>query len=261
LTILEKITAAKLVRVERAKTYVPVAQLERSPFYLKTPRSLRSSLLDPEKNGIIAEFKKRSPSKGWLNPTALPAAVAKGYEAVRVSAISVLTEQDFFAGDDRDLIEVVKTVNVPVLRKDFIVDSYQIFETKAIGADVILLIAAILSKEKVSTFSRLAKELGLEVLLEVHTVEELDSCLTSGVDVVGVNNRNLIDFSVNTNTSYMIAPLIPTNFLKVSESGISDPVVINGLKKAGFNGFLIGEAFMREPDPALAIKTFTDTLF
>jgi indole-3-glycerol phosphate synthase len=217
--------------------------------------SLRESL-QQKPFGIIAEFKRRSPSKGLINGNASPTEVALGYEQAGVAAISVLTDTTFFGGTPDDLAEVRKAVRIPVLRKDFTVDTYQITEAKAWGADVVLLIAAALEPMHLQDLAAFAKDIGLEVLLEVHSEEELDSHFCDEVDVVGVNNRNLKTFEVNIDTSLALLPLLPTDRPCISESGITNPLTLNMLKKAGYQGFLIGESFMRQALPAVACKEF-----
>lgn len=254
--ILDEITANKKQEIEIARQHIPVARLEESEWFGKKCYSLREFMLAPERTGIIAEFKRASPSKGVINNKADVSAVTKHYADAGASALSVLTDHKFFGGRIRDLVEARAANEIPVLRKEFILDEYQIIEAKAIGADIILLIAAILTPEAISRFARLAKSIGLNVLLEVHNLQELEESLCDDIDAVGVNNRNLVDFSVSVQHSYDLADKIPDNFLKVSESGISDPQTIASLKKAGFNGFLIGENFMKEDDPGQAMTEF-----
>lgn len=256
MNILEKIIQRKRVEVEQAKKETSIAELQEKPFFNRTCYSLRDSVLDPSKNGIISEYKRASPSKGIINDHSTPAEVAKAYEQNKVSAISVLTDHDFFKGSLDDLVAVRNAVNIPVLRKEFIIDPFQITEAKAYGADIILLIAACLSSEEIKQFSAYAKEIGLNVLLEVHNEEELKNNKFDTIDAIGVNNRNLIDFSVSIQHSIDLVTLIPDQFIKVSESGISDPETIKQLKDVGFQAFLIGENFMKTEDPAKAIQEF-----
>ncbi len=222
--------------------------------------SVRNFMLSPDKSGIIAEIKKKSPSKGVTNDQVTIEEVAQGYEEAGVSAISVLTDHKYFGGSNRYLSRARSTVNVPILRKDFMVDEYQFVEAKSIGADFVLLIAAALEPEKLKRFAKLAKSLGLGVLMEVHNKEELDRSLCDELDLVGVNNRNLKTFDVSVDLSKELAEHIPGDFVKVSESGISDPSVIKDLKTYGYQGFLIGENFMKQPNPGEACKTFIDQL-
>jgi indole-3-glycerol phosphate synthase len=260
MTILDTIVEKKKEEVAAAKASTPVMNLEESEYFYHECYSLREFILDPSRTGIIAEFKRRSPSKGMINHIASVSSVTRGYADAGASALSVLTDNSFFAGFDRDLIEARKKNQLPILRKDFMLDEYQIIEAKALGADVVLLIAAILSPERVQQLSKLAKSIGLNVLLEVHNKEELERSLCDTLDAVGVNNRNLADFSVSLDHSYELVSLIPDQLIKISESGISNPVTIMELKKAGFNGFLIGENFMKEQDPAKAMQDFVREL-
>lgn len=258
--ILDKIVARKREEVMEAKAHRPVAELEKLNLFKREPLSLADFLRDKNRNGIIAEFKRKSPSKGIINDKVSVEEVVKGYEAAGASAISVLTDHDFFMGHERDLLAARAAVYVPLLRKDFMVDEYQIIEAKAIGADVVLLIAAVLSPDEIARLGALAKLLGLSVLLEVHNLDELQRSLHSSVDVVGVNNRNLNDFTISVHTSFELVKHIPDEFLKVSESAISDPKIINQLKAAGFDGFLIGENFMKTENPGKAIREFVNEM-
>ncbi|MBC8053571.1 MAG: indole-3-glycerol phosphate synthase TrpC [Sphingobacteriaceae bacterium] len=255
-TILDKIVGHKLKEIAEAKARVSISRFEEEDSFHRECYSLREFILDPERTGIIAEFKRASPSKGIINNKVSAAEVTSGYAEAGASALSVLTDSHFFGGRINDLIQARQANQIPVLRKEFILDEYQIIEAKAIGADVILLIAAILSPETIARFAKLAKDLDLSVLLEVHNKEELDRSLCDDLDAVGVNNRNLADFSVSLQHSFDLVNLIPDNFLKVSESGISNPQTINELQNAGFNGFLIGENFMKEDNPGRAMKDF-----
>jgi indole-3-glycerol phosphate synthase len=260
MTILDKIVLRKKEEVAFSKSQVPVAALEEKVFFGRQTYSFKDFLLDPKRTGIIAEFKRRSPSKGLINGQATVGDVTTGYAKAGASALSVLTDVDFFGGHTQDL-EAARALNIiPVLRKDFMVDEYQILEAKAMGADVILLIAAILTPQQIDSFANLAKSLGLHVLLEVHNLEELQRSINPNVDAIGVNNRNLADFTVNIQTSFDLVNEIPSNFMKISESAISNPHTIAELRKAGFNGFLIGENFMKTEDPGKAMQQFVDEL-
>lgn len=260
MTILDKIIERKKVEVELAKEKVSLAALQTYPLFSRDCYSLRDSILDPQRTGIIAEFKRASPSKGLINGDVSVSEVVKGYQAAGASAISVLTDADFFQGTLADLTEARQALQIPLLRKEFIIDRYQIAEAKAYGADIILLIAACLSSKEIETLSIYAKSLGLSVLLEVHNEEELNRSIFDSIDAIGVNNRNLKDFSVSLDHSYDLATKIPDRFIKVSESGISDPETIKALKKVGYKGFLIGENFMRTESPQEAIKAFVAAL-
>lgn len=258
--ILEKIVLNKLdeVRLDREKR--SLASLTKIKNFDAPCYVLRDFILDPARTGIIAEFKRASPSKGLINGTAQPSIISSAYAEAGASAISVLTDKVFFGGSTEDL-EAVRAVNkIPVLRKEFIVDEYQILEAKALGADIILLIAAVLQPEAIYRFSALAQSLGMSVLLEVHNLKELEESICDTIDAVGVNNRNLKDFSVSLEHSHSLVSHIPDQFIKVSESGISDVNTIADLKKIGFQGFLIGENFMREENPELAILDFVNRL-
>ena len=221
---------------------------------------LRDFILDPKRTGIIAEFKRQSPSKGIINDRLSVEEVTNGYAAAGASALSVLTDRSFFGGKDEDLLAARQVNKLPLLRKDFMLDEYQIIEAKAMGADIILLIAAILTPAEVRKLAKCAKDLGLNVLLEVHNREELDRSICEDLDAIGVNNRNLGDFSVSVQHSYDLVNHIPSRFLKISESGISDPKTIKELRAAGFDGFLIGENFMKETDPGKAMKEFVSKI-
>ncbi len=260
MNILDKIVARKKEEVAAAKALKSLNELERTSSFQREPFSLREFLTDSQKTGIIAEFKRKSPSKGIINNSVTVEEVTTGYAAAGASALSVLTDKDFFMGHEDDLIAARKVNDIPILRKDFIIDEFQILEAKSIGADIILLIAACLTKEEINRFAKLAKSLGLSTLLEVHNQEELDFSLNQFVDVVGVNNRNLKDFTVSIDTSLQLAETIPSEFLKISESAISNPETIKTLKKAGFNGFLIGENFMKTENPGQAMKEFVAQL-
>lgn len=256
ITILDRIVARKKVEVEAAKNKTSYTKLEESEFFSRQPYSFREFLLDPNRSGIIAEFKRKSPSKGIINDQVKVKIVTQAYAAAGASALSVLTDHAFFMGKKMDLVQARKANQIPVLRKDFMIDEYQIIEAKALGADIILLIAAILSPQEIKKMAALAKSLGLNVLLEVHNLEELERSLDSNIDAIGVNNRNLADFTVSVDTSFTLIKSIPNEFLKISESAISDPETIRQLKEVGFNGFLIGENFMKELDPGAAMKDF-----
>ena len=258
--ILDKITANKRLEIVEAKAAVSVARLEESQLFHRECYSLRESMLNPERTGIIAEFKRASPSKGIINDKVSVAEVTSGYTAAGASALSVLTDTSFFGGSKRDLTEARTVNNIPILRKDFILDEYQIIEAKAIGADVILLISAILTPGEIAKLSKLAKDLGMSVLLEVHNKEELERSLCNTLDAVGVNNRNLKDFTLSLQHSYDLIEVIPNQFIKVSESGISDSQTIKELKAVGFQGFLMGENFMKQDDPGGAMKEFVQML-
>jgi indole-3-glycerol phosphate synthase len=245
MTILDKIIAFKKKEVAKIKAEVPVKKLVESPNFKRQPISLKKSLLEVGSTGIIAEFKRQSPSKGIINDKATIADVTNGYLDANVAAQSILTDTSFFGGTMADLMEArVINQQKPILRKDFIVDGFQIVEAKAIGADVILLIAACLTKQELKNFGQLATDLGLEVLYEVHNQEDLDKIELHN-KIIGINNRNLNTFEVDIENSITLANQIPDTCVKISESGISDPKIITGLKEYGFHGFLIGENYMK----------------
>jgi indole-3-glycerol phosphate synthase len=256
ITILDRIVARKRIEVQAAKNKTSYTKLEEAEFFNRHPYAFRDFLLDPSRSGIIAEFKRKSPSKGIINDQVKVKTVTQAYAEAGASALSVLTDRAFFMGKKTDLIQARKANQIPVLRKDFMIDEYQIIEAKALGADIILLIAAILSPQEIKKMAALAKSLGLNVLLEVHNLEELERSLDPQLDAIGVNNRNLADFSVSVDTSFNLIKSIPAEFLKISESAISNPATIRQLKEAGFNGFLIGENFMKEADPGAAMQAF-----
>lgn len=260
MTILDKIVIQKKEVIKLSKERTSIAELEASPLFARPTYSFREFLLAPERTGIIAEFKRRSPSKGIINDKVSVEDVTTGYAAAGASAVSVLTDTEFFMGKTEDLIAARAVNQIPLLRKDFMIDEYQVLEAKAMGADIILLIAAILTPAEIETLGSLAKSLGLNVLLEVHNLEELQRSINPNVDAVGVNNRNLADFTVSVETSFQLANHIPLEFLKVSESAISDVETIKQLKLAGFNGFLIGENFMRQENPGKAMAEFVKGL-
>lgn len=260
MTILDTIIEKKKIEVAAAKQECSLADLEAMPLFSRECYSLRESILHPERTGIIAEFKRASPSKGLINGSVSVAEVVKGYQDAGASAISVLTDQDFFQGSLEDLTAARAQLHIPLLRKEFIIDNYQIAEAKAYGADVILLIAACLSSQEIEDLSAYAKSLGLNVLLEVHNAEELQRSIFDTIDAIGVNNRNLKDFTVSLAHSYDLVNQIPDRFIKVSESGISDPATISELQKIGYQSFLIGENFMRTDAPGSALKAFVNAI-
>jgi indole-3-glycerol phosphate synthase len=260
MNILDKIVINKKKEVQYAKNRTSYTKLEESDFFHRECYSFKEFLLDPLRTGIIAEFKRKSPSKGIINDKVSVKAVTNAYADAGASALSVLTDRNFFMGKKADLVAARQANTIPVLRKDFMIDEYQIIEAKSLGADIILLIAAILTPDEIQKLASLAKSLGLNVLLEVHNLEELEKSINPNLDAIGVNNRNLADFSVSVETSYKLAPHIPNEFLKISESAISNPETIKQLKLAGFNGFLIGENFMKQEDPGKAIRDFVSEL-
>ena len=258
MTILEKIVADKHKEVALRKELIPVTQLEQSVLFERTTSSLAQSLKTG--SGIIAEHKRRSPSKSVINNSLSVQDVAIGYENARASGMSVLTDGKYFGGSLDDLLTARAAVQLPLLRKEFIVDEYQILEAKAYGADAILLIAATLSRKQIQEFSAFAKSLQLDVLCEAHNAEEVQKSSIVTVDMLGINNRNLKTFEVSIQTSIDLAAMIPNEFIKVSESGISTIEAIQTLKPYGYKGFLIGENFMKTDDPGMSAVEFIKSL-
>lgn len=259
MNILDKIVADKSVEVKLRKQLIPISQLEQSVLFNRETISLAKKLKNST-TGIIAEHKRRSPSKSVINQNLNVFDVAKGYEKAGVCGMSVLTDAKYFGGSLDDLLTARASCNLPLLRKEFIIEEYQIIEAKAYGADVILLIAAILTKEEIKTFSRLAKSLNLDVLLEVHNEEELQKSIMTSLDMLGVNNRNLKTFEVSLDTSKKLSQLIPNDFVKVSESGISNIETIKELQPYGYKGFLIGENFMKTENAGKSAEEFINKL-
>lgn len=259
MTILDKIIAHKKKEVESCKELTDIASLQKSPLYSRPSYSLKQFVMDNSKTGIIAEFKRQSPSKGIINDKVSVEDVTRAYSKFGASGLSVLTDFNFFGGSIDDLIKARSINNIPILRKDFIVDVYQIEEAKAHGADVILLIAAVLEKKELQGLYSHANAIGLEVLTEVHTQEELDK-VGSSADLVGINNRNLKTFEVDIENSIALAQQLPSDMPKIAESGIHSVDTIDTLKGHGFNGFLIGENFMKTNNPAKAFEEFVQHL-
>lgn len=258
MTILEKIIAHKKTEVFNARQSTTISELENSPMFSRNCLSLKNNLLNSE-SGIISEFKRKSPSLGWIHEQVDVVKVTSGYSAAGASGISILTDSEFFGGARQDMVNARPNVHCPILRKDFVIDEYQLYESKAMGADVILLIAAALSVEQTLRLAEKAHELGLEVLLEVHNTKELAHANDS-VDMLGVNNRNLKTFEQSIQTSFDLATLIPDKFVKVSESGISSVETVKELRKIGYRGFLMGENFMKENHPDVALNSFIEKL-
>jgi indole-3-glycerol phosphate synthase len=258
MNILETIVEHKRKEVAKRQIDAPVAELERTGLYGRPRLSLRGFITDPRKTGLIAEFKRRSPSKGAINDKAAVAEVTRGYSAAGASGLSVLTDHHFFGGASEDLI-AARVNEVPILRKDFIIDEYQIVEARAIGADAILLIAACLTPAQVGRLAEFAGSLGLEVLLEIHGEEELDH-ICDATMLVGVNNRDLKTFTVDVERSIRLVPRIPRDRVLIAESGIDNVGTIRRMRDAGFHGFLVGEHFMKAHDPAIAFASFVNQL-
>ena len=256
--ILQEIVAWKRVEVEQQKQLVPprdlYARVERLMADGICERSMSRSLAESP-YGIIAEFKRKSPSKGWIHEDAQPMDVVPRYAASGASALSILTDSMYFGGTLDFIPQVREAVNIPILRKEFIIDEYQLFEARSVGADAVLLIAADLSKDECRTLTRTAHDLKLEVLLEMHSEDELEY-LDCEPDMAGINNRNLGTFHTDVDNSFRLAEKMDTDAIKVSESGISNPDTVRILRQAGFRGFLMGECFMKEQDPGLALENF-----
>ena len=254
MNILDTIIEHKKLEVAACKKEYSIEALKNRAFYNRKTLSLKKSLV--EKTGIIAEFKRKSPSKGVINPILNPDEVVTTYQEFGASGISILTDLEFFGGSREDIMKVREDINIPILRKDFMIDEYQFYEAKAIGADVVLLIAACLSASQVSEFTDLAHQLGLEVLLEIHVEKELDK-FNQNIDLVGINNRDLKDFKVDLQHSVDLKNKLPQNTLSIAESGIYSLDDFKFLKEKGFDGFLMGEYFMKDENPGYQFEKFT----
>lgn len=259
MTIFDQIVARKYAEVKERKSLFPVSTLEKSLFFQKRPISLKKSILREGSLGIIAEFKRKSPSAGIMNDTARPQEVCNEYIESGSSAVSVLTDSDFFGGSSSDLTEVKRYIDCPVLRKDFIVDEYQIIEARSIGADAVLLIAELHRTEKLARLYRFAQSIEMEVLIEAHDEKNI-SRMPPDAEMIGINSRNLASFQVNLDHLSGLVHQLPENVLKVAESGIKSVADCLNLKNAGFNAFLIGEYFMKTADPGKTCKMFIDEL-
>ena len=259
MNILDTIVERKRTEVAERKQRKPLEVIKADALYTRKTISLVEGLSRPYASGIIAEFKRKSPSKGIINDRVDPVEVTNAYQDAGASAVSILTDAYFFGGDDQDVVRARQVLDIPILRKEFIIDEYQVHEAKALGADLILLIAACLSKEEVVRFSTLARSLGLEVLLELHDEDELEHvCAT--VDLVGINNRSLKTFDVNIARSLRMAGQLPKDKLKVAESGIDDPAQVKLFRENGYSAFLIGENFMKTNDPGMALHEFRNQI-
>lgn len=259
MNILDRIIADKKNEVALRKSLFPISYWEASPLFDRPLNRLSSSLRSSH-SGIIAEHKRRSPSKQTINTKLSVSEVVQGYDKAGACGLSILTDHKYFGGSLEDLNLARATTTLPLLRKEFIVDEYQLIEAKAQGADLILLIAAVLSREEIQTLSTVAQKLDLEVLLEIHNQEELEKSIMPSLDLLGVNNRNLKTFEVSLETSRALAPLIPDEFVKVSESGLSDIQSIKTLQSIGYQGFLVGENFMKTTQPGSAAQEFISQL-
>ncbi|CAD7796690.1 Indole-3-glycerol phosphate synthase [Chryseobacterium aquaeductus] len=253
MTILDTIIERKKEEIKESKSKISAQQLKDSEFFSRKTLSLKDTL--KSKSGIIAEFKRKSPSKGIINDKFSALEVVSDYEKFGASAISILTDKDFFGGSSNDILSVRNHIKIPILRKDFMIDEYQFYEAKSMGADVILLIAAYLSPDQVSEFTQLAHQLNLEVLLEIHSEDELKH-IDKNVEFVGINNRNLKDFKVDLQHSVQLKNQLPKEILTIAESGIYSFEDYKYLKEKGFEGFLMGEYFMKDENPGNKFSEF-----
>ena len=253
--ILDKIVYDKKSEIENLSKIVSISDLENKKDFTKQSKSLKESI-KKSKSGIICEFKRKSPSNEKINYKSNVSDVINGYEKAGAVGVSILTNKKYFDGSISDINEVKKSINIPILRKEFIISEYQIIESKSIGADAILLIASILNKEDIKNYSSLAKSLGLEVLLEIHSIDELNKISNTDVDIIGINNRNLDTLDIDIKNSIDMFEKIPSEFIKISESGISKVESIIRLIKVGYDGFLIGENFMKTSKPEESAYNF-----
>ena len=256
--ILSEIIANKRFEVDLQKQAISIEQLQEGISESPTPRSMKQALASST-SGIIAEFKRRSPSKGWIQEEVRPEEIVPSYAAAGASALFILTDEKFFGGSLKDIRAARPLVEIPILRKDFIIDEYQLYQAKIVGADAVLLIAAALEPEKCNELAEKAHELGLEVLLEIHSSEEL-AYINKGIDMVGINNRNLGTFFTDVENSFRLVGQLPQDSVLVSESGISDPEIVKRLRAAGFRGFLIGETFMKTQRPGETLQSFLQAI-
>ena len=253
--ILDNIISDKKIEIETLSKIVSISDLEKQKDFTKQCKSLKESI-KKSKSGIICEFKRKSPSNEKINYKSNISEVINGYEKAGAVGVSILTNKIYFDGSISDINEVKNSIDIPILRKEFIISEYQIIESKSIGADAILLIASILDKEEIKNYSSLAKSLGLEVLLEIHSINELNKISNTDVDIIGVNNRNLDTLDIDIENSVRIFEKIPSEFVKISESGISKVDSIIKLIKVGYDGFLIGENFMKTSKPEESAYNF-----
>ena len=256
--ILSEIIANKRFEVDLQKQAMSIEQLQEGISEAPVIRSMKQALAS-SKSGVIAEFKRRSPSKGWIKQDARPEEIVLSYATAGASALSILTDEKFFGGSLKDIRIARPLVEIPILRKDFIIDEYQLYQAKIVGADAVLLIAAALEQERCNELTEKAHSLGLEVLLEIHSPEEL-SYINEKIDMVGINNRNLGTFFTDVENSFRLAGQLPQDAVLVSESGISDPEIVKRLRTAGFRGFLIGETFMKTEQPGETLQNFLQAI-
>ena len=252
--ILSGIIANKRFEVDIQKQAISIEQLEEGLHTLSPTRSMKQALASSP-TGIIAEFKRRSPSKGWIKEEACPEAIIPAYAEAGAAALSILTDEKFFGGSLKDIRTARPLVQLPILRKDFIIDEYQLYQARIVGADAVLLIAAALQQDQCRKLAAKAHELGLEVLLEIHSAAELPY-ISEDIDMVGINNRNLGTFHTDVENSFQLAGQLPKEVLLISESGISDAETVKRLHRSGFRGFLIGETFMRTSSPGDTLREF-----
>lgn len=260
MNILDKIAAHKLKEIEERKSLFPTKLLEQSIYFEHQPVSMKKYILREDKVGIIAEIKRQSPSKGTINQYVSIERTSIGYMQAGASGLSVLTDTEFFGGKNEDLTIARRYNFCPILRKDFILDEYQIIEAKSIGSDTILLIAAILEPDKLKKMAAFAQSLQLEVLMEIHNEQELEGNINPFIDLIGINNRDLKNFKTSLETSFKLGDKIPDEFVKISESGINQTSDILELKEHGFQGFLIGGNFMLSSRPEKACEQFIQQL-
>ncbi len=259
MSILKNIVIDKKKELKLKKSVIPISEYEKMSLFKRNTISMTNSI-KKDSFGIIAEFKRRSPSKNEINNKLSVDEVCRNYQIYGASGLSVLTNSKYFGGSLEDLVLARSISSLPILRKDFIIDEYQIYESKAFGADIILLISSILTKDEIVNLSKKAKDLKLEVLLEVHNNDELQKGLIENVDIIGVNNRNLKSFKTDLKISEKLFNQIPNEFLKISESGLNNNNSIKKLKKIGYQGFLIGEKFMISSDPGIELKKTLENL-
>ena len=253
--ILDKIVRDKKLEVDKLSSNSSIKELESSSLFSRQCISLKDSILKST-GGIICEFKRRSPSNNNINYKSNISEVVKGYQKAGAAGLSILTDKQYFDGDIQDILEIRDISSIPILRKEFIISEYQIIEAKSIGSDAILLIASILSKEEIKNYSSLAKDIGLEVLFEIHNAEELEKMSGDNIDIIGVNNRNLDTLEIDLQNSVNLYSKIPNSYVKISESGISKVESILKLREVGYQGFLIGENFMKTDDPFESANNF-----
>lgn len=256
--ILSEIIANKRFEVDLQKQTISMEQLQEGICDAPASRSMKQALASSA-SGIIAEFKRRSPSKGWIKQEALPEEIIPSYVEAGATALSILTDEKFFGGSLKDIRTARPLVEIPILRKDFIIDEYQLYQAKIVGADAVLLIAAALERERCNELAEQAHELGLEVLLEIHSSDKL-AYIDKKIDMVGINNRNLGTFFTDVENSFRLAGQLPQDAVLVSESGISDPEIVKRLRLAGFRGFLIGETFMKTQQPGETLQNFLQAI-